>query len=84
MKLNLFDIESSNIFKRLGYYVVILAGFDAILKLKIPSNLQLMYIPKVGSLKKTFLAYLIIGILFLALSKAFGDHFEVNNEKIES
>lgn len=84
MKLNLFDIESSNIFKKLGYYVVILAGFDAVLKMKTPSNIQFIYIPKVGSLKETFLIYLIIGVLFLVLSKTFRDRFEVNNEDIES
>lgn len=78
---NLTAFCSDNVkrFKRIGYYMVFMAVFDGIINFKRKSNFEL-FASQYGSLKGSFIMYIIIACIALVLSEIFEKAVEIKTE----
>lgn len=74
-----FSLDNVSRFKRIGYYMIVMAVIDGILKWKIKSDFDFMGTQS-GSLKGSFIMYSILACIALVLSEIFEKAVEIKNE----
>ena len=74
-----FSFDNVKRFKRIGYYMIFMAVIDGILNWKIESNFNFIGTQS-GSLKGSFIMYVILAFIALVLSEIFEKAVEIKKE----
>jgi len=74
-----FSFDNVKRFKRIGYYMIFMAVIDGILNWKIESNFNFIGTQS-GSLKGSFIMYVILACIALVLSDVFEKAVEIKKE----
>lgn len=74
-----FCADNVKRFKSIGYYMLLISISDAIINFKSPSNFE-MFATKYGSLKGSFLIYLVITCIAFVLAEIFEKAVILKNE----
>jgi hypothetical protein len=74
-----FYLDNVKRFKRIGYYMVLMAVIDGIVNWNKESNFNLIGTQS-GSLKGSFIMYIILECIALVLSEIFKQAIEITNE----
>lgn len=74
-----FCAENIRRFKRIGYYMFFMAVLDGIINFKMKSNFEL-FATQYGSLKGSFLMYVILACIALVLAEIFEKAVEIKDE----
>lgn len=74
-----FSFDNVKRFKKIGCYMIVIAVIDGITNWKVQSHFNLFYIGS-GSLKGSFIIYLILSCIAFVLSEIFEKAVEIKNE----